>query len=145
MCGRDLDIDGFTVSDGSNVYSVEDVEIRDSLITELSRHDDFLTSHDDGQIKIYIAVRLLACCRQKRLRLPHIISCGPHFDGSKVVIFSLEIAFVVAGGAFLARARCGRFDSCSVSVSPARSTRTSPPAPAPLLFIGLGCPCACVA
>ena len=101
MCGRDLDIDGFTVSDGSNVYSVEDVEIRDSLITELSRRDDFLTSHDDGQIKIYKSCGSpVSLCRQKRLMLPHIISCGPQFDGSKVGIFSLEIALVVAGGAF---------------------------------------------
>ena len=74
MCGRDLDIDGFTVSDGSNVYSVEDVEIRDSLITELSRH--MISSRVTTMVRLKftsLAVRLLACCRQKRLRLPHII------------------------------------------------------------------------
>ena len=37
MCERDLTIDGSTVSDGSNVYSIEDVEIRDHLATNLSR------------------------------------------------------------------------------------------------------------
>ena len=39
MCGRDLEIDGFTVSDGGNVYSIEDVEIRDHIHTNC--HDEF--------------------------------------------------------------------------------------------------------
>ena len=39
MCGRDLEVDGFTVSDGGNVYSIEDVEIRDHIHTNC--HYDF--------------------------------------------------------------------------------------------------------
>ena len=42
MCGRDLEIDGFTVSDGGNVYSIEDVEIRDLIHTNC--HYDFFST-----------------------------------------------------------------------------------------------------
>ena len=38
MCGRDLNIEGNTVSDGSNVYSIEDVEIRDYFATNCHVH-----------------------------------------------------------------------------------------------------------
>ena len=42
MCGRDLEVDGFTVSDGGNVYSIEDVEIRDHIHTNC--HHDFFST-----------------------------------------------------------------------------------------------------